>query len=431
MKTKLSITTLILAFTISGVKLHAQQSNHIKGSVELDPVKNYVSAQLNIHYNLTKNCDSLLFFLHSGLKIESLDGKEIKSYKISPAENMLGMKAIPFTNLLTVFLKNSGRKNNSINFSLNYHGIIGKDEIVLGPDAYSDQWVELAMSSLWFPLETSFSFSFTHELKINLPSIYTVCGIGTEKFANVFWTIDSKHESEDMVIVAAKDLLHKKKSTGNYITEVFYTSDRDTGVINFILEMAFQCQQFYNHQFLKSQPLYSQKFVYPPNRGRSREEGYSRNPFIMLNHTDINNQEELFMFIAHEIGHFWWNKGNSQTADNFMNESLAEYCYLMALRNIRGEDVFAKAIQKKRDALNNETSPGIWSLEKNPELNYILVYQKGPLILYELEKRIGEKKLIEIFNFLLENKIYTLKGFMDVIEIKAGKDLAKWFDDTL
>ena len=161
MKTKLSITTLILAFTISGVKLHAQQSNHIKGSVELDPVKNYVSAQLNINYNLTRECDSLLFFLHSGLKIESLDGKEIKSYKISPAENMLGMKAIPFTNLLTVFLKNSGRKNNSINFSLNYHGIIGKDEIVLGPDAYSDQWVELAMSSLWFPLETSFSFSFT------------------------------------------------------------------------------------------------------------------------------------------------------------------------------------------------------------------------------------------------------------------------------
>jgi hypothetical protein len=268
-------------------------------------------------------------------------------------------------------------------------------------------------------------------LKINLPSIYKVCGIGTEKFANGYWTIDSRYESEDMVIVAAKDLLHKKKATGNYITEVFYTSDRDTGVINFILEMAFQCQQFNNYQFAKSQPLYSQKLVYPPNRGRSREEGYSRNPFIMLNHTDSNNQEEVFMFIAHEIGHFWWNKGNSQTADNFINESLAEYCYLMTLRNIKGEDAFAKAIQKKRDALNNETPPSIWSLEKNPELNYILVYQKGPLILYELEKKIGEKKLIEIFNFLLENKINTLKGFVDAIEIKAGKDLAKWFDDSL
>jgi hypothetical protein len=48
-----------------------------------------------------------------------------------------------------------------------------------------------------------------------------------------------------------------------------------------------------------------------------------------------------------------------------------------------------------------------------------------------LEKKIGKKKLIEIFNFLLENKINTLKGFVDVIEIKAGKDLAKWFDDSL
>jgi hypothetical protein len=103
----------------------------------------------------------------------------------------------------------------------------------------------------------------------------------------------------------------------------------------------------------------------------------------------------------------------------------------MALRNIKGEDAFAKAIQKKRDALKNETPPSIWDLEKNLELNYILVYQKGPLILYELEKKIGEKKLIEIFNFLLENKINTLKGLVDVIEIKAGKDVAKWFDDSL
>lgn len=103
-------------------------------------------------------------------------------------------------------------KSNLINFSLNYHGIIGKDEIILGPDAYSDQWVELAMGSLWFPLETSFTFSFTHELKIKLPSIYTLCGIGDEKFVNGLWTIDSGHESVDMVIVAAKDLLHKRKA---------------------------------------------------------------------------------------------------------------------------------------------------------------------------------------------------------------------------
>ncbi len=90
-----------------------------------------------------------------------------------------------------------------------------------------------------------------------------------------------------------------------------------------------------------------------------------------------------------------------------------------------------RLFKKKRDALKNETPPSIWNLEKNLEFNYILVYQKGPLIIYELEKKIGKKKLIEIFNFLIENKINTLKGFVDVIEIKAGKDLAKWFDDSL
>jgi hypothetical protein len=431
MKTIFFATILIFCFIISGARLQAQQPNHIKGSVELDPAKNYVSAQLNINYNLTQDCDSLLFFLHSGLKIESLVGNEIKNYKISPAENMMGMEAIPFTNLLTVFLKNSEKKSNPITFSLNYHGIIGKDEIILGPDAYSDQWVELGMGSLWFPLETSFTFSFTHELKIKLPSIYTLCGIGNEKFVNGLWTIEPENESVDMVIVAAKDLLHKKKSTGKYITVVFYTSDRDTGVINFILEMAFRCQQFYNHQFAKSQPLYSQKLVYPANRGRSREEGYSRNPFIMLSTGDNDDHEEIFRFIAHEIAHFWWGKGNTQTADNFMNESLAEYSYLMALRNIKGKDAFAKAIQNKRDALKNETPPSIWNLENHLELNYLLVYQKGPLLLYELEKKIGERKLIEIFSFLLENKINTLKGLVDVIDIKAGKDVAKWFNDSL
>lgn len=76
-----------------------------------------------------------------------------------------------------------------------------------------------------------------------------------------------------------------------------------------------------------------------------------------------------------------------------------------------------------------KTHPAFGILKKSG-IKLSIGISKGPLLLYEL-KKIGERKLIEIFSFLLENKINTLKGLVDVIDIKAGKDVAKWFNDSL
>lgn len=406
--------------------LSAQQKNHIEGDVSLNPATSYIKAHLNMALPVNKEKDSLVLFLHRGLKIHSLTGEFVIKYTLNPATNIFGMSEVPFTNTLVVYFENNNFKE-QVNFTLEYEGNIKNDEIIFGAGAFHKDWVELSLTSIWFPINLFEQSKFTHHLKVKLPESYQLTGIGQTHFRNGAWEILANTPALDMYLVAAKDLKKHSLKTTQGKTIVLYTSNRNLKSIERIANVSNEVQTYYNKTFAKNSPLSFQKFVYPPNRERNRAEGYSRNPFVMLNHTDIENEDELFKFISHEIAHFWWNKGDSNTTDNFMNESLAEYSYLMALRAFKGTEAFENILQEKREFIKEKETPSLLKIAIHPERNFQMFYYRGCLALNHLEKRIGKTPFQELLIKTLDKKINTLDAFVSLIKHEQGATISKWF----
>ncbi|MCH7525309.1 MAG: hypothetical protein IIC74_09995 [Bacteroidetes bacterium] len=414
----------IFYFFILLIGCKENQTNHLYGDVSINPELSHISA--NLTYSLDKSkidSDTIKFLLHNGLDVKSLTGKNVKSYEVVKANNLFGMKNIPFTNFVKIVPMN---KNRNLVFNISYEGIITNDKIIFGPGSLTNEWIELGVGSVWFPLKTDLQTKISHDIVVKAPVGFKLFGIENE-FSNNVARLSSKNKNIDVIIIGAKDLKSINLKVFDVNTELIFTEERPIEEVNLILEQASKTLLFLNASF--SRKINNQRIVYPPNRDRVREEGYSRNPFIMINHNSAKDSLLTYKFVAHEIAHFWWNKGNISNRNNFMNESLAEYSYLMALENIYGSELFNSAIQKKIDYIENNNLPSILESENYPYKNYALFYIKGPVALYKLELEIGRENLIQLLNSNLDST--TIDEFISSIKEFYGKDIANSFKSNL
>lgn len=400
--------------------------DHVSGKVVLDPENSKIKSTLN--YTLAPshiNSDTLKFIIHNGLKIDSLKGKNIKYYDIVPANNLFGISKIPFTNFIQIVTKDSTKP---LEFDITYQGTIPTNQIIFGPGAISRDWIELNLGSAWFPLNSNLQTKLSHNIQVDAPAGYKIYGIENQpNDIDSIFHLNSSSKNIDIIIIGAKDLKSKISLNNGMQTEFIYTADRNIEDINRLTLQASRTLEFLNKKF--NTKILKQRIVLPPNRPRVREEGYSRYPFIMLNHNPPKDSLQTFKFIAHETAHYWWNKGNTRNQNNFLNESLAEYSYLIALREFYGEDYFLNTVKEKIDYLNSNNLPSLFESEKHPNLNYDLFYRKGPVALYNLENKIGKESLIRIFQENLNST--EIEHFISSVEKYHGSNVSTWFKSIL
>ncbi|GEM_PF-5662135 len=122
-------------------------------------------------------------------------------------------------------------------------------------------------------------------------------------------------------------------------------------------------------------------FIAPRDNGG----GYCRPGVIVLTPND-KKQDEIgyFKYIAHELAHLWWLKANVSTWEDWLNESFAEYSALLALREVFGEEAFSKLITQYQS--KSKGLPAIKGIERSDSKAWEVLYIKGPLVLYNLEK---------------------------------------------
>ncbi len=125
---------------------------------------------------------------------------------------------------------------------------------------------------------------------------------------------------------------------------------------------------------------------------------YSEDVGFVADFDKAENYNYAFSVTAHEVAHQWWahlvSSSNTRGA-NIISETLAEYTSLMAMKHEYGEngiknflkyslDQYLRArafsFKPERALINVETAPHIW-------------YQKGSMVMYELQDLIGEDKI--------------------------------------
>jgi hypothetical protein len=146
---------------------------------------------------------------------------------------------------------------------------------------------------------------------------------------------------------------------------------------------------------------------------------------------------------AHEIAHQYWGIVVRIPSDEeqWLAESFSEYCASMFLRDKRSEAV-ERTLRKhwRRGAdFATEAAPiplanRVWIRDdalRRAEMRRGLLYDKGPVVLGELEKQIGAEKFRAFLGAVQEKDRWnfaTTKGIAGLLQEKTGKDFMPFFE---
>ena len=140
---------------------------------------------------------------------------------------------------------------------------------------------------------------------------------------------------------------------------------------------------------------------------------WSENLFFIADYRDRSKIDMVTYIGAHEIGHQWWAHqiiGADQQGSTSLSETLAQYSALMVMKHMYGDDQIRKFLKFELDrylrARGSELVEEL-PLYKVEEQGYIH-YRKGSLVMYRLQREIGEDAVNRALRSLLAK--FAFKG---------------------
>lgn len=157
---------------------------------------------------------------------------------------------------------------------------------------------------------------------------------------------------------------------------------------------------------------------------------YSRDDFISLQ--NISYEKGIMYLLSHEIAHSWFSTAEiyNYSSDAFMNESFAEYMTYIYYRTLYGESQFKELVQRKKKEANN-TGYSLVQVNRNMDGDILekILYTKGALICYELERKIGRNNFKHLLQLTIKNQTSTLEEFEELLGGQYGEEVKNLFQD--
>lgn len=122
---------------------------------------------------------------------------------------------------------------------------------------------------------------------------------------------------------------------------------------------------------------------------------WSENLGFIADYRDASKIDMVTYIGAHEIGHQWWAHqvvGADQQGSTALSETLAQYSALMVMKRMYGEDQIRKFLKFELDSYLRARGGEV--IEELPlyrvENQGYIHYRKGSLVMYRLQREIGE-----------------------------------------
>lgn len=140
---------------------------------------------------------------------------------------------------------------------------------------------------------------------------------------------------------------------------------------------------------------------------------WSENLGFIADYSDPSKIDMVTYIGAHEIGHQWWAHqiiGADQQGSTSLSETLAQYSALMVMKHMYGEDQIRKFLKFELDRYLR--SRGGEVVEELPlyrvENQGYIHYRKGSLVMYRLQRELGEPAVNRALQTLLRD--HAFKG---------------------
>ncbi len=396
--------------------------------LSIDPQAHEIKVNGSIELNLSYvSDDTLIFYLDGGMDVTSftLNGKDIAIIDTTRSDN----RFMPMARKIFIDMSALSQDDKISTLAFAYHGKLSKLPEIY-PNRMGAQWTEMGLYYPWFPFSINQLRSFTYNLAIEAPDQYEVIGLGSLKNMDGFTEISNSTPTSDIVVCLSKEINVNSSQIGKNKIKIFYHSF-DSTMVQDISESITMMTGQYNEWFGKKN-----NDVSLIESRRKVGGGYARTGGVVLSdlerekyYKDIISYEKYF---AHEFAHLWWYKANVNTWEDWLNESFAEYSALMIIRKKHGYEAFYNIIERKRETI--EDTPPIWGLDRmgeDTEIVHQVLYDKGPIILYEMENIIGRKDFVKFCNKLITNNISSNSELLELLETTNGKDVVESFKKML
>ncbi len=282
-------------------------------------------------------------------------------------------------------------------------------------------WVQLGYYVAWFPVNSD-SRDFTANVSVSINDGYTVSGSGIVEHKDNKWEMLQPWGGFDLQIVASPTLKSKKMTSDGRTFEVVYTDFADADVDSALVACR-EALQFYTRLFKTNPSNDYMKFLVVPRRGG----GISRKNFIAYATKRFN--EHFKTAIGHEMGHFWWNKAPTFSWEDWLNEGFAEFSMLWYIKCHFDKHVFDCYLEACRE--NARHACPIYEVDRDAPEAYDALYNKGALLLYDLEQKVGEQRFFEFMQGVAEREITSTTLLLDYAEEVFGKEIRKWIENRI
>lgn len=304
---------------------------------------------------------------------------------------------------------------------LNQPGSDRKDQ------AFSSDVMELTLEAMWLPVRSDLSMLYTLDASIDgIPESKVVVTQGEYTHVGDKLVIHRASTDFDLPIAAVTGL---KRITAPGV-EIF-TRDLDSRFVKIFASNAGPIMAYYDNLFGPLPPGPPIRLVVVPRDGG----GYERRGFISTPdgtadakaHPDFADWEPA-RFIAHEFSHAWWWEADALTENYWLAESMAEYSSLRYTQFAFGDGPYQTFLKRKIEPAKT-AGPIIGAGGGRP--SRAALYMKGPLLLIDLEKKIGRPAMDRLLGILGRNHPHTTADFLKALSDVAGPAAARDFEQAL
>ncbi|MFO7653763.1 MAG: M1 family aminopeptidase [Candidatus Krumholzibacteriia bacterium] len=302
---------------------------------------------------------------------------------------------------------------------------------VLGAD-----WTEMGLYFPWFPFHPDRT-PFTYDLTVQAPDDVTVFAVGQGGRDGAGWRFRTVAPTTDIVVVAAPDLKVRVPACGGMAGEGEPGEDVAVSVVHHALQAATVDTMLTDlarlHRlcsgWLGSRPG---GLVLVESR-RERGGGYARPGALFLaglvDADYLRNREGYVRYLGHELAHTWWRNAGATTWEDWLNESFAEHTALLLVRELYGQEAYRRRLDRKREAAAS-VAP-VWGYERSGEDAETVFYGKGPVLLADLEARLGSAEYLTFLRRVADARVSTTVALLQLLEESAGSATRHWFEQRL
>jgi hypothetical protein len=157
--------------------------------------------------------------------------------------------------------------------------------------------------------------------------------------------------------------------------------------------------------------------------------GYARKNYIVINPHSSNDDVGFARFLCHEESHYWASGALSSGPDNWLNEGVAEYLAARAVRAKLGTEAYQTIVATWRNRAAGQGA--VWTDTSTARPSRAIAYFKAPLLLDQLETRIGATAMDSLLVRFLLSTGHTTTAFLADLDAIGGAPAAQSFREQL